>query len=381
MATPKELREVEEAHRAAQATLGLAGAYLVYRDWGAGAGAQAVSETASGWISPALRVINAIRKKSRRLARRYYQLARAIETGSTLGLPDSFRQGGSVNMAVLREEYANVLNEIAGLGTAPAAAEDPDERFFEEELVKASPENDADENNRAVLLDAVDLESYIDEWIESREIPDDTSVDVDDFEWADDEDFEEIRELLAEAIRKDVIEIGDRRIKDIRDSDVDPDVALDQVQEQHNSSGSAAAGRVDRYGIQSGRDELDSVIRRDRKVKLVARGLGPNPCAFCAMLASRGFVFKNKMSAMTSGGNNNITRYHDNCHCYPIVRWVDASDLPEANSWLQEQWPIVTSGLSGIDARREWRRWFNREGRELLRQQLVQAANQTIDAA
>lgn len=376
MATPKELRSVEEAHRAAQARLGLAGAYLVLRDWGSEG--TDVRSTATGWISPALRVINALRRKSMKLARRYYRLARAIETGSTLGFPESMREGRTVTMKVLRDEYLDILNEIAGLGTEPSDTDDPDEQFFEQELSKTNPEADAEDIRRAELLGAVDLPSYIEEWEADLSRPDGEFITIDPYDWdEDDEDAEEVAEVFERAIRDNVVSIGDRRIQEIRQSEATADSALSQVQEQHAATGSRAAGRVDRYGIAAGRSGIDRAIERDRKVKLVARGLGPNPCAFCAMLASRGFVFKSKMSAVTAGGDDDIRRYHDNCHCYPIVRWVDASELPAANAWLQDQWYVVTRGTSGAQARAVWRRWFDKEGRELLGKQVETAVSQS----
>ena len=38
-----------------------------------------------------------------------------------------------------------------------------------------------------------------------------------------------------------------------------------------------------------------------------------NPCAFCVMLASRGFVYTSKKSALGS-----MTRYHDHCSCRAV---------------------------------------------------------------
>lgn len=376
MATPQELRAVEEAQRAAQARLGLLAAYLVLRDWGGGEGS--ITQTASGWISPALRIIMAVRKKSVRLARRYYRLARALETGSTLGLPDSMVEGSKIKLGVLREEYREVLEEIAALGT-DATSEDPDEKFFEQQAQANKPDPNKPKGSREELFDAVDLESYIDEWLAAEDDNDGDFIDVDDFDWAlTDDEEEELKKIFEEAIRKDVIEVGDRRIKEIRQTKAETDDTIAKLNQQHEDSGSHAAGRVDRYGIQAGRDAIDDAIRFDRKVKLVARGLGPNPCSFCAMLASRGFVYANKRSATTAAGDgNSIKRYHDNCHCYPIVRWVDASELPAANSWLQEQWPLVTDGMSGANARNAWRRWFNKTGRDELWKHVETLVNET----
>lgn len=374
MATPQELRAIEEAQRAAQARLGLLAAYLVLRDWGGGEGS--ITSTAASWISPAIRIIMAVRRKSMRLARRYYRLARAIETGSTLGLPDSMTEGTKITLGVLREEYQEILEEIANLGTE-VTADDPDEKFFEQKSQSDKPDPNTPQGSREDLFNAVDLQAYIDEWLESEANNDGDFVTVDDFDWGLTEDeSEELKQAFEQAIRKDVVEVGDRRISQIRQSNANSDAVVIQLEKQNQDSGSHAAGRVDRYGINAGRDVINFAIQQDRKVKLVARGLGPNPCSFCAMLASRGFVYKDKSAAGTPDGDDTIKKYHDNCHCYPIVRWVDASQLPAANQWLQDQWATVTSGYSGLDARNAWRRWFNKTGRDELWKHVEDLANQ-----
>jgi len=367
MSDPRELSRVEAAHRAAQARLGLAGAYLVLRDWGAGAPSTQVS---TGWISPALRVINALRKVSVKLARRYYRLARAIETGTTLGHPDTPVDGSTVAMEVLRTEFLEVLQEIAEMGnSAPPTGRDPDVDFLFKELVKEDPR--ASENGRLELMESVDLPSYIEDWEAEHDRDAGEFIEIDDFDWDDDpEDEAEVLSLLDKALENDVVKAANDRIRALRDSETAPGAAMDQLVEQQQNAGSIAAGRVDRFGIAAGRSEIDRVIPLDRRVKKVARGLGPNPCNFCAMLASRGFVYKDKRTANLAGGADSIRRYHDNCHCYPIVRWVDASEVPPANLWLQGKWYEVTRGTHGHDMRLAWRRWYDTEGRQELRKYL-----------
>lgn len=366
LATAQELRAVEEAQRAAQARLGLLAAYLVLRDWSAEGGS--VTETASGWISPALRIIMAVRRKSSRLARRYYRLARAIETGSTLGLPDSMTEGSKIKMEVLRDEYREVLQEIADLGT-DVTATDPDEKFFEQKAVASKPAAKPKSGTREELFSAVDLDSYIEDWLQEIADDDGDFITVDPFDWAfSTEEVEGIKKAFEAAIKKDVIEVGDRKIKDIRQSNANSGELVVRLEEQKDATGSAAAGRVDRYGINAGRDVIDLAAFRDRKVRVVARGLGPNPCSFCAMLASRGFVFRSKYTATAAKDKDgDIKRYHDNCHCYPIVRFVDVSELPAANQWLMAQWPIVTKGTHTKVARAVWRKWWRTTGLAELR--------------
>ena len=82
-----EARAIEEAHRAAQARVGVAGAYLAMAEWGS---VNSLNASASGasWVARSLRMIVALRRKSSRLAASYVRLVRALETGYTLGYPE-----------------------------------------------------------------------------------------------------------------------------------------------------------------------------------------------------------------------------------------------------------------------------------------------------
>lgn len=64
------------------------------------------------------------------------------------------------------------------------------------------------------------------------------------------------------------------------------------------------------------------------------------PCAFCAMLATRGAVF----SADTAD-----FEAHDHCSCSAEVAY-EGSAMPLTSQALKSQWDSVTAGLSGDDA-------------------------------
>jgi hypothetical protein len=137
---------------------------------------------------------------------------------------------------------------------------------------------------------------------------------------------------------------------------------ITQIEKSHTAAGSVGAGTVDAIGMEGGRQVIDTALRSDRKVKMIARGTSSNPCAFCAMLASRGFVFAGATSGVGEATDftvgDDIKRYHTNCHCFPIVKFTTESKLPELNQYFKEQWPIVTEGYSGLDALNAWRRWI-----------------------
>lgn len=67
-----------------------------------------------------------------------------------------------------------------------------------------------------------------------------------------------------------------------------------------------ASGAVTRHVLDGGREALLASLRADQRARGWARVTSPQPCEFCAMLASRGGVY-----AATSGAFQS----HDHCGC------------------------------------------------------------------
>ena len=154
------------------------------------------------------------------------------------------------------------------------------------------------------------------------------------------------------------------------------------------------AGKVDKYGISAGRDAIDDAIRNDGRVEMFARKCGPNPCYWCAMLASRGFVYTKATANLTKrtttvGGNAgnfeeglngrplDVRKFHDNCHCTIISRWSLQSKLPEQNQFYKDAWKDVTEGLGGTAAMSAWRSWMYRRQQDALNAMREQAKQST----
>lgn len=94
---------------------------------------------------------------------------------------------------------------------------------------------------------------------------------------------------------------------------------------------------------------------------------GNGPCSFCAMMLSRGVVYKSKETA--GGGIGSRYQYHPNCKCKgeAVYRGEDFESDPrfEMNRFYQKRWNRVVKnqGLKGGSALRAWRRHieaFNR---------------------
>jgi hypothetical protein len=354
-----EIAAVEKLHQAAQARLGIAAAYLALAEW------QAVSAlkpdaTSAAWIVASVRIIVAVRKLSRQLAVNYYQLVRGLEIGSTLGAPEN--STGNVTLGTLRKNFRDLALDVAALPSPLSPSDDPDIRWFEEQL-KSRDLPEAQTPGRLIRLEDAEVDPLIQDLLDVEDSSTDTDpVTIDEFEWEEamtpDEVDEEYRALLRKQARE-----AEAKVRALRASEeLSPDQVLTQIEKSHAAAGSVGAGTVDAIGMEGGRQVIDTALRSDRKVKMIARGTSGDPCAFCAMLASRGFVFTGATSGVGEAADftvsQDIKMYHTNCHCFPIVKFTTTSALPELNRYFKQQWPIVTEGNSGLDALNAWRRWI-----------------------
>ena len=76
-----------------------------------------------------------------------------------------------------------------------------------------------------------------------------------------------------------------------------------------------------------------------------------HPCAFCAMLASRGAVYKNEKTAGFEA--------HDHCACVAVPVWTQYAIKLLRDNDLALAWEKQTKGYSGAAARNAWRRYWD----------------------
>lgn len=349
--TADEVEAAARLHQAAQARLGFAAAYIALAEWQA---VSAINGTgAMEWIANSLKVILAIRKMSRRLAVTHYQLIRALEIGRTLGAPEGSPAGTTPTLGSLRSNFRSAAIDAAALPSPRTRSDDPDIRWFEEKLASIPP----DKVPGAVRLDDIVVDPLIQNYLDKEGTNNSVSVTVDRFNWPQDLTLEEVDSAFRDLLRKQAVDDTAAKVKNLRSSpDITPDEAITGIEDAHSVGGSIGSGTVDYAGMDAGRDAVLTAIKGDRLVLAVARGTGPDPCGFCAMLAARGFVFKSEATAGV--GDDVIKQYHIHCHCYPIYKFVKESELPPLSRYFKEQWPIVTAGYSGRDARKAWRRWI-----------------------
>ena len=384
MPTKPEVLAVEEAHRAAQARLGVAAAYLALKDW-SGVSATATATTADQWLTRSLQTIRAIRRKSVRLARAYYQLARALETGHTMGLPEYTADKAAVTMRGLREQFLDLLLEVADIdvphadvrSTTIPATTDSDERWLEDEL-RASLNQPVTAGERTLSLGDTDLDSYIQDLLSATDSTDDElNIGVDEYEWDDEiESLEELGRQYAADLMKAAKDRADKIARIQKDEERTAKQAFKEVQRAHDAAGSINAGLVDQAGIDAGRDVITRMTSVDNRVMMWARGTGPNPCAWCAMLASRGFAYTSRARASLGGrskglAGSQLDSYHPNCHCFPVVRWadIDSPTAPERTAHYMALWKDKMKGqraeVRGTkdDTLNKWRRIIAAERR------------------
>ncbi|HJV99418.1 MAG TPA: hypothetical protein VJ617_10020 [Arthrobacter sp.] len=361
MATAAEVLAIEQLHQAAQARLGIAAAYLALAEW-EGVNALNAEETATVWIVTSLRIITAVRKMSRKLAIAYYQLSRALESGTILGAPiDSPATG--VTVGQLRTTFRDIALDVASLPAPLTPSADPDIRWFEEELQKKEIP-DSQTPGRLIRLQDAQVDPLIQNLLDVEGSDSSSPVSIDKWDWEPELSFDEVDELFRDLLWKQAVKRAADKARALRASqELSPDRAMTLIEQSHDAAGSLGSGTVDELGMEGGRQAIDKAIRKDKRIKLVARGTSSDPCAFCSMLASRGFVFTGETSGVGDAEDGSvgdeITLYHPNCHCFPIVRFVNTSDtLPPMNAYFQEMWPTVTDGYSGNDARKAWRRWI-----------------------
>lgn len=359
MSKAAEIAALEEAHRAAQTRLGTIAGYLALLEWVGVNPADPVG-TAARWTESALQLIAGARRKSRRLAIAYYRLARALDTGFTVPVPNG--TGGSTSLGDLRKEMTEALLDIADIDITKGPFDNDDEDFLESlarELIPGTP------------VAGVSIDEVIQLLLDAMDAPDTEKIGIDtDFEWEpivlQGEALERVYKALLEAL---TVDHQKRRNENVPEG-MTPRETLEWLQEGHGKTGVIAAGVVDQAGIDAGRDTITAAINSDGRVRVVARGTGPDPCHFCSMLASRGWAYRNaasagkrsaeKQAAARAKGvsEDEIHKYHPHCHCYPIVRWVDTADLPESNAYYERMWPKVIDKWPGKDPLNSWRNWM-----------------------
>lgn len=150
---------------------------------------------------------------------------------------------------------------------------------------------------------------------------------------------------------------GPSTVKQLSGKGIDPAEAAD-------TAGPAVAAAAIRIVADAGRSELDDAIEDDPVALGWMRVTSAKPCAFCAMLSSRGPVYPSESAALDTTRGGVRERYHDGCACTVEPVFDLATDWPDTSRHFADLWESSTKGLSGAKARNAFRRAVEAERRQ-----------------
>lgn len=289
----------------------------------------------AAWLRRAVQFVMTRRGRSRDLAMAYYRLVRALRTGTTVADPAK-PEPAYVTLATLRREFTALV------GPTPAAT------------TPATPESTGTAPGSAPADPPV-----------SGEASDDADrILVEQIE-ALDREQQRLEQAAQDEARIALEELGtknlDRKLADIDTSE--PAADVDELRsDAHRRAGIRQAAAAERLVMNGSRSSLWTLAERDRRaIGYIRVSRTGTPCGWCAMLISRGPVYKSQRSAQYADGD----AYHDNCHCYaePVFTTDQfaSSSRYALNRQYQELWPTVTKGLSGKAALSAWRRFIRQQ--------------------
>ncbi|MEV5330853.1 hypothetical protein [Streptomyces werraensis] len=347
MTTPARQAEADRAAVAFQVALTQIGAGTIAEALTLWEGVPVTSRasTATSWLRRAVTLVMGRRRQSRDLARAYYRLVRALRTGTTVADP-YHPEPRYVTITDLREEF----NALIGGAERPQEGRTDSAPTEETDSPSSAATSEPGEADEGVLDDPEgdELDRILVEEIEGLR-----------------EAEERIEREAEEELRTVLEALGPANLQKKLDK-IDGAGSADEVdelrEEAHREAGARQAAAAERVAMNGGRSTVWNHTQRDRRaigyIRLSRTG---TPCGWCAMLISRGPVYRSANSAEYADGD----KYHDNCHCYaePVFsrEQYNSSSAYELNRRYEELWPKVTRGLSGKAAVSAWRRFIRQE--------------------
>lgn len=115
---------------------------------------------------------------------------------------------------------------------------------------------------------------------------------------------------------------------------------LEPFETRLDAAMSKADGAVDRLVLNAGRETVTGAVRRDGGAIAYARAAALGCCSFCALMSSRGAVYKDRGTVGEDVndrfvGNDSVIKYHNYCRCQPIpvFRGQSFELSPKAREW------------------------------------------------
>jgi hypothetical protein len=267
------------------------------------------------WLATAVAYVMRRRIRARDMALAYYRYQRALTTGTTIALPGQ-ENPPYMTLPELKRQFESYLN--------------PD----------TLPEGESADDTEAPEADVPDADRIPVEELEGLEA-----------------DLDALEEAAEEQVRDNLTVLGplnqDRKTRGARY--VEAQEADDARAEAHGKAGKRQAAAAERNVLNGARGPLYLAANRDKRaLGYVRASRTGTPCGFCAMLISRGIVYK---SAKTAGDSD---LWHDNCHCYAVPVFSLSQyegELFALNREYHALWnKHIKDKYSGDEALTEWRR-------------------------
>lgn len=125
------------------------------------------------------------------------------------------------------------------------------------------------------------------------------------------------------------------------------------LREASEAAAVSSARAAMRHAGDGGRDTVIGSVERDTQAVGWARVTSGDPCAFCAMLASRGPVYKTRESAGFRAHGTSATAVHDHDACTFEPVYIDDGSWPPKSREFRELWDTATAGVRGPNAQRK----------------------------
>jgi len=129
----------------------------------------------------------------------------------------------------------------------------------------------------------------------------------------------------------------------------------------------AVSGAASRHVMDGGRNQLINTATKDEGAVGFSRVTDGDPCAFCAMLASRGPTYFTRRTAYRTTERSKRgagEKYHDNCGCGVEPSFDRDTDWPKRNRDFEKLWKESTKDQRGKDALNAFRRALAEQRRE-----------------
>lgn len=325
--TPEQILEAQRlavAFQIALARLGAAAIVEAIRLFARLNPASLSANSVREWLEDATAMIDSRRSVARDLGIAYFRLQRALETGYTTP-PIRGEVPEVVDLDELREDFREIAERA---GVPEIAPDDPNFERIDWGFLGSGGSVQVED-----VIDLDEFERHLDE------------LDEDAIEQAVDNLLNLGVRNLEKKVQQIVGDDGMASVSDIREAQ--RDAALRQ------------AASADRLVKNAGRGPVFHLIDNDRRaIGYVRMSTTGTPCGWCAMLISRGFVYKSEASATYADGD----KYHDNCKCVAVPVY-SADQYFQADVFAQNReyhalWPKVTAGYSQKEAVAVWRKFI-----------------------